>query len=108
MNEDDIALYESPLYAEATKTCTGECLMDADPKTCGSLCYQQELGLSVDCADCFGGHFECITTACSVECVDNTDPALCTPCIYKRCSQGLADCSGLPISTPPNQDTTGT
>jgi len=39
MNETDIALYESDLFADVTKTCTAQCLLDADPKACGSLCY---------------------------------------------------------------------
>ncbi len=100
MNESDIAVYESPVFLDANKTCTAQCMTADDPGTCGTECITEQALFSVECSTCFGAHFGCINLRCKDECVTNPSPVLCSPCIYKQCNVELSVCTGLPIETP--------
>jgi len=105
MNEADVAVYESPLFLDAHKDCTAQCIATEDPTTCGTQCITEQAMFSEECSSCFGGHFGCINLRCKDECVPEPSPVLCTPCIYKQCNVSLAECSGLPIETPGKDNT---
>ena len=69
-------------------TCTGEC---------AATCIKKKLGLSVECASCFGGISSCARENCKWECILSTTSSKCLNCVKRNCEKPFKDCSGLEL-----------
>ena len=94
-NADDQAVLQGRA-AEATMivtSCALGCLNQAE--TCSTECIQRDLGLTGDCATCFGALVTCTFANCLAVCI-SPDSADCVACRAANCDDGFETCAGFP------------
>ncbi|MFH1809462.1 MAG: hypothetical protein ABIJ09_12005 [Pseudomonadota bacterium] len=91
---DQAALTDPALDLEAeVSACSYECLLNELMSTCVTRCVQDEVGLTEECARCYGDNTECVLHNCINDCVDGNSPA-CTTCRDQYCTAAFEACSG--------------
>lgn len=93
IDEDDTALLCDPGF---------------DPETCGregggnpadtSVCLQEDPGLSVACADCYGDAIQCTIDNClgadNGNCANDPEGDDCASCRAENCDETFSECTG--------------
>jgi hypothetical protein len=94
-NEADQAALAAPeldLEAEVT-ACSYECLLSELVSTCITRCVEDEVGLSEECARCYGDNSACAMEHCINDCLDGDSPA-CADCRDLHCTPAFEACTG--------------
>ena len=96
-NASDLAVFEarSSEIETVIGNCVTPCILTGE--TCYTECVRDELGLTDECAACFGAIMQCTATNCMFQCMDATNPE-CETCRDTNCSPAFEECSGLPSS----------
>lgn len=81
---------------ETIQECTFDCIRSRNLRICVADCMEAEVGLSGDCATCFGNVTQCVTNRCLRECFDPQSPD-CATCRETQCEPAFERCSGIPI-----------
>jgi len=79
----------------AATGCMQTCGQQAPLADCVNNCMTQEMGLSADCASCFGELAVCNSTACGAGCVQAPNIQSCIGCRAQQCGVAFQACSGL-------------
>jgi hypothetical protein len=91
---DQAVVDETDVAAEA-EACGRDCFGGG---MCVTECMRDDVGLSMECASCFGDTAECTRDNCLTACL-GTDEARCTMCRREAgCLGDFEACSGLPGS----------
>ena len=94
-NENDILILADGQadLTETMKDCALSCLGE---EACAKECVIKELGVSNDCAGCFGANIACTMKNCALHCMDpNNDK--CAECQEENCNADFNECAGLVI-----------
>jgi len=81
---------------EESTNCGLQCLGDADPGACSTMCLEDATGLSTDCAGCYAGLFLCTIDNCLSQCVADPSGQVCQECTASNCMPDFIDCGGAP------------
>ena len=94
-NEADQARLTDPeldLEAEVT-ACTYDCLLEEQVSPCITGCVVHNVGLTEECARCYGDVTKCSMDSCINDCLDSDSPA-CTTCRDLYCTPAFEVCTG--------------
>jgi len=97
-NPEDMAIIESPDIDvdDVAATCGTGCIADPNPVECTSTCLQEDIGLSEECADCFGGIVFCTIDHCLTQCMLDPEGDPCRTCLADAgCIDDFQTCSGI-------------
>jgi len=97
-NASDRAWVQSAGTDTFSSGCFIGCATVSDRRGCARGCLASE-PVSVACADCFAGIFDCTLARCSAQCVPNPNSVQCSTCIQSQCGTDFFICSGE-ILTP--------
>lgn len=89
----DEAILQSGAVDAAMQECLPEC-MD-EPASCAADCLVEKVGLSAECALCFGQDMVCVFEQCMTECMGGPMSAACTKCRKEKCGPSFAQCAGF-------------
>ena len=97
LNSADIVI----LDGKTTEDLSGDlqvCLFQCGPSAssdCAVTCIQEQLGISTDCAACFGDFGNCLFQNCGLPCQSNPGGDQCIECTEVNCQGPLEECTGL-------------
>lgn len=83
--------------ADAAQSCAFGCArppQGTSPRACIANCMEGELGVSADCADCFGGIGVCVIVNCLGQCF-NPSSSACETCRQNNCEPAFRTCAGV-------------
>ena len=94
-NKDDIVIIANGQDAltEVMKNCALNCLGE---ELCATDCVTKDLGVSAECAGCFGSNIACTMKNCALQCLNADDPN-CLECQEKHCMDAFEVCAGIEI-----------
>jgi hypothetical protein len=91
---DRASLGDAAAVQAAEQTCGLRCFGGSDPE-CNAKCMGMTLGLSNECAKCWGAQIDCVAKNCLTQCIAGADAPECQTCTAQLCSPALHACSGL-------------
>jgi hypothetical protein len=92
-NSADMAAIDAMDTAAVAESCGRSCF---GRETCVTECVRDMLGVSMECAQCFGDTGSCTTENCLTACLGG-DEARCTSCRREAgCIEEFETCSGIP------------
>ena len=105
-NQEDLAIVCAPEFVDEAWSCAsrtfGRCGLGAggqggDPSECrseiASECLREDMGMSTDCAECFGDMTACVMASCE-SCFFGVDTQECHVCRAENCNDALYSCTG--------------
>jgi len=97
-SKDDRTKIDSQEDGGAFRNCGVQCLPSGDFASCVSECLQGDaLGLSHDCADCWGQETLCTKYHCAIKCMNPRSDA-CKRCSISNCGHEFQVCSGVTLT----------
>ena len=104
LSAEDLELVSSPRFTTGEPP-TGEVLQHCDEISGDDgldleACLKQTLGLSRDCADCYGGAKRCATLHCARDCLRGKATPRCLECVFRDCRPRFGECAGFGFPAP--------
>jgi len=94
-NEHDLPILNEADEVALVQTCVlnSEC----PQPTCYGDCFEQELGISADCADCYGELAACGLQRCIQRCLADQGGGDCLACLDQFCMTAFEACAGIEL-----------
>ncbi len=90
-NTADTAIVCDAGFDAAVSTCALNALGQG-PAT--SQCLQDDAGLTLECADCYGGVTQCGFDNCVIVCGTDSGSQACRDCVSENCDAAFEECKG--------------
>eukprot|EP00916_Digyalum_oweni_P024094 GHVL01039871.1.p1 GENE.GHVL01039871.1~~GHVL01039871.1.p1 ORF type:complete len:139 (+),score=20.15 GHVL01039871.1:36-452(+) len=95
-NDDKVILFKDNFY-EILFRCAEKHWAVSDPT---SICIADKMGLSMECAKCFGDSCACGRKNCYLSCFENECSQGCQDCSRPVCAPELVKCTNLDVPDP--------
>jgi len=95
LNNNDVAILKQGNAKQTFKSCAPQCAKGGNAESCVTECMVSQLGLTHECADCFGLDLTCTMANCKMACLVPSS-AYCTKCNQDNCGAAINSCIGIP------------